>query len=236
MIALDQPKRDGGGWAVPCRVGTRAGDRMNDHRPLRPIGGTHAECAEAARRAFIVTMGREIARLLPGPRAAAGQIVALLYLAEVPQTSQELAAQLGTSGSKVSIHLHLLARHTIVERRRRTGDRQAAWALWGRGLDIVARAHRNTLVRLLEDARTNTAHARHVLERSRWPRGGAAGQALGRRPVGISALRQLRMIEERAGERGTMTNRITVRPPPTGSRGSQTRDDRRPEHGRRGAL
>src|SRR5712691_3950785 len=99
----------------------------------------------AARKALLEGVGAEVAASFPGITRLGGQIVAALYLADVPGTTgrsmDELSAELGRSKSNIFANLRALEAAGIVERRRASGSRHDRFALRGPYPDVIVGAY-----------------------------------------------------------------------------------------------
>src|SRR5580765_8579901 len=85
-----------------------------------------------ARKTLLEGVGAEVAASFPGITRLGGQIVAALYLSDVPRSMDELSAELGRSKSNIFANLRGLEAAGIVERRRAAGSRHDAFALRGK--------------------------------------------------------------------------------------------------------
>src|SRR5262245_14867442 len=77
----------------------------------------------AARLALLEGVGAEISASFPGITRLGGQVVAALYLADVPRSMDELSLELGRSKSNIFANLRALEAAGIIERRRESGPR-----------------------------------------------------------------------------------------------------------------
>lgn len=111
----------------------------------------------AARRALLEGVGMEVAASFPGITRLGGQIVAALYLADVPQSTgrsmDELSAELGRSKSNIFANLRALEAAGVVERRRSAGARHDRFALRGPYPDVLVGAYVSRLRRMVADKR-----------------------------------------------------------------------------------
>lgn len=116
----------------------------------------------AARRALLEGVGMEVAASFPGITRLGGQIVAALYLADVPpedggapvgRSMDELSAELGRSKSNIFANLRALEAAGIVERRRSAGARHDRFALRGPYPDVLVGAYVSRLRRMVSDKR-----------------------------------------------------------------------------------
>jgi HTH-type transcriptional regulator, osmoprotectant uptake regulator len=102
-------------------------------------------------------VGMEVAASFPGITRLGGQIVAALYLADVPGESgrsmDELSAELGRSKSNIFANLRALEAAGIVERRRSAGARHDRFALRGPYPDVMIGAYIGRLRRMVSDKR-----------------------------------------------------------------------------------
>ncbi len=125
----------------------------------------------AARRALLEGVGAEVAASFPGITRLGGQIVAALYLADVPgsggRSMDELSAELGRSKSNIFANLRALDAAGIVERRRASGSRHDRFALRGPYPDVIVGAYINRLRRTVLDKRALVERALHLLGESR---------------------------------------------------------------------
>jgi HTH-type transcriptional regulator, osmoprotectant uptake regulator len=116
-----------------------------------------ADPVQSARRAMLEGVGMEVAASFPGITRLGGQIVAALYLADVPGESgrsmDELSAELGRSKSNIFANLRALEAAGIVERRRSAGARHDRFALRGPYPDVMIGAYVSRLRRMVADKR-----------------------------------------------------------------------------------
>lgn len=109
------------------------------------------ERVAAARQALLEGVGAEIAASFPGITRLGGQVVAALYLSEVPRSMDELAAELGRSKSNIFANLRGLEAAGIIERRREAGARHDSYTLRGKYPDVVIGAYISRLRRVVHD-------------------------------------------------------------------------------------
>lgn len=118
---------------------------------------TATDPVQSARRAMLEGVGMEVAASFPGITRLGGQIVAALYLADVPGESgrsmDELSAELGRSKSNIFANLRALEAAGIVERRRSAGARHDRFALRGPYPDVMIGAYVGRLRRMVADKR-----------------------------------------------------------------------------------
>jgi DNA-binding transcriptional regulator GbsR (MarR family) len=111
-----------------------------------------------ARRALLEGVGLEVAASFPGITRLGGQIVAALYLADVPgetgRSMDELSSELGRSKSNIFANLRALEAAGIVERRRSAGARHDRFALRGPYPDVLVGAYIGRLRRMVADKRS----------------------------------------------------------------------------------
>lgn len=124
----------------------------------RPAAAKSAtDPVQSARRAMLEGVGIEVAASFPGITRLGGQIVAALYLADVPGESgrsmDELSAELGRSKSNIFANLRALEAAGIVERRRSAGARHDRFALRGPYPDVMIGAYVGRLRRMVADKR-----------------------------------------------------------------------------------
>jgi DNA-binding transcriptional regulator GbsR (MarR family) len=96
-------------------------------------------------------VGAEIAASFPGITRLGGQVVAALYLAEVPRSMDELSVELGRSKSNIFANLRGLEAAGIIERRREAGARHDSYTLRGKYPDVVIGAYISRLRRVVHD-------------------------------------------------------------------------------------
>lgn len=127
----------------------------------------HITAVDAARRALLEGVGMEVAASFPGITRLGGQIVAALYLADVPGSSgrsmDELSAELGRSKSNIFANLRALEAAGIVERRRSAGARHDRFALRGPYPDVLVGAYVSRLRRMVSDKRALVDRALSLL-------------------------------------------------------------------------
>src|SRR5262245_42065893 len=96
---------------------------MPPRPPRPPVSAQSAEQIAVARKALLEGVGAEVAASFPGITRLGGQIVAVLYLSDVPRSMDELSEELGRSKSNIFANLRGLEAAGIVERRRESGPR-----------------------------------------------------------------------------------------------------------------
>lgn len=125
----------------------------------------------SARRAMLEGVGMEVAASFPGITRLGGQIVAALYLADVPGESgrsmDELSAELGRSKSNIFANLRALEAAGIVERRRSAGARHDRFALRGPYPDVMIGAYVSRLRRMVADKRALVERSLGILGEAR---------------------------------------------------------------------
>lgn len=127
------------------------------------------DAVEEARRTLLEGVGREVAASFPGITRLGGQIVAALYLADVPRSMDQLSAELGRSKSNIFANLRALETAQIVERRREPGARHDAFALRGAYPDVIIGAYVTRLRQVVSDYQ-------QLVRRSQGLLGDATGQ------------------------------------------------------------
>jgi DNA-binding transcriptional regulator GbsR (MarR family) len=110
-----------------------------------------AESAAAARQALLEGVGKEVAASFPGITRLGGQIVAALYLSDVPRSMDQLSLELGRSKSNIFANLRALEAAQIVERRREPGARHDTFTLRGAYPDVIVGAYITRLRRVVAD-------------------------------------------------------------------------------------
>src|SRR5262245_19496624 len=99
-------------------------ERMNALKPPPDDAPTDEERVAAARQALLEGVGAEIAASFPGITRLGGQVVAALYLADVPRPMDELSVELGRSKGNISAILGGLGAAGLIGRRSGAGARQ----------------------------------------------------------------------------------------------------------------
>ena len=145
--------------------------------PARPGGASKDDPVTAARGALLEGVGAEVAASFPGITRLGGQIVAALYLADVPgapgRSMDELSAELGRSKSNVFANLRALEAAGIIERRRASGARHDRFALRGPYPDVIVGAYVARLRRIVVDKRALVDRALQLLGDARGPEASA---------------------------------------------------------------
>jgi DNA-binding transcriptional regulator GbsR (MarR family) len=117
----------------------------------------------AARQALLEGVGAEIAASFPGITRLGGQVVAALYLADVPRSMDELSIELGRSKSNIFANLRGLEAAGIIERRREAGARHDSYTLRGKYPDVIIGAYISRLRRVVHDKQTLSRRALGLL-------------------------------------------------------------------------
>ena len=117
-------------------------------KPSEPVGD---ERVAVARHALLEGVGAEIAASFPGITRLGGQVVAALYLADVPRSMDELSVELKRSKSNIFANLRGLEAAGIIERRREAGARHDSYALRGKYPDVIIGAYISRLRRVVHD-------------------------------------------------------------------------------------
>ena len=118
---------------------------------------------QAARHELLEGVGAEIAASFPGITRLGGQVVAALYLTDVPRSMDELSQELGRSKSNVFANLRGLEAAGIIERRREPGARYDTFALRGKYPDVIIGAYISRLRRLVHHKRALSSRALGML-------------------------------------------------------------------------
>ncbi|MGK3998704.1 GbsR/MarR family transcriptional regulator [Sorangium sp. So ce1024] len=126
-------------------------------------GRSSDERVAAARQALLEGVGAEIAASFPGITRLGGQVVAALYLADVPRSMDELSQELGRSKSNIFANLRGLEAAGIIERRRESGARHDSFALRGKYPDVIVGAYLGRLRRVVQDKRALARRALALL-------------------------------------------------------------------------
>jgi len=141
--------------------------RSGGAKAAAPAAKSASDPVVAARRALLEGVGMEVAASFPGITRLGGQIVAALYLADVPgeagRSMDELSAELGRSKSNIFANLRALEAAGIVERRRSAGSRHDRFALRGPYPDVLVGAYIGRLRRMVADKRSLVDRALSLL-------------------------------------------------------------------------
>ncbi|XXT18960.1 MarR family transcriptional regulator [Sorangium sp. So ce429] len=132
-------------------------------------GSASDERVAAARQALLEGVGAEIAASFPGITRLGGQVVAALYLADVPRSMDELSQELGRSKSNIFANLRGLEAAGIIERRRESGARHDSFALRGKYPDVIVGAYLGRLRRVVQDKRALARRALALLGDAQGP-------------------------------------------------------------------
>jgi DNA-binding transcriptional regulator GbsR (MarR family) len=130
---------------------------------MADVGTNSLEQVAVARKALLEGVGAEIADSFPGITRLGGQIVAALYLSDVPRSMDELSSELGRSKSNIFANLRGLEAAGIVERRREPGARFDTFALRGKYPDVIIGAYLGRLRRVVADKRQLSRRALELL-------------------------------------------------------------------------
>jgi len=117
----------------------------------------------ASRQALLEGVGAEISASFPGITRPGGQVVAALYLADVPRSMDELSLELGRSKSNIFANLRGLEAAGIIERRREAGARHDSYTLRGKYPDVIIGAYISRLRRVVHDKQTLSRRALGLL-------------------------------------------------------------------------
>jgi DNA-binding transcriptional regulator GbsR (MarR family) len=117
----------------------------------RPAGAAPDDPVAIARKTLLEGVGAEIAASFPGITRLGGQIVAALYLSDVPRSMDELSAELGRSKSNIFANLRGLEGAGIVQRHRESGARYDTFSLRGKYPDVIIGAYLARLRRVVLD-------------------------------------------------------------------------------------
>ncbi|AKT36277.1 GbsR/MarR family transcriptional regulator [Chondromyces crocatus] len=137
-------------------------------------GPSDEERINAARQALLEGVGAEVAASFPGITRLGGQLIAALYLADIPLSMEQLSVELGRSKSNVFGNLRGLEAAGIIERRREHGARFDTFALRGKYPDVIIGAYVSRLRRVVQDKRALSRRALNLLGEAR----GAEAEAL----------------------------------------------------------
>lgn len=128
--------------------------------PASPSGDARIS---AARQALLEGVGAEIAASFPGITRLGGQVVAALYLADVPRSMEELSLELSRSKSNIFANLRGLEAAGIIERRREAGARHDSYTLRGKYPDVIIGAYISRLRRVVHDKQALSRRALGLL-------------------------------------------------------------------------
>ena len=108
-------------------------------------------------------VGAEVAASFPGITRLGGQIVAALYLSDVPRSMDELSAELGRSKSNIFANLRGLEAAGIVTKQREPGARFDTFMLRGKYPDVIIGAYLSRLRRVVAEKRALSQRALALL-------------------------------------------------------------------------
>ena len=131
-----------------------------------------------ARQALLEGVGREVSASFPGLTRLGGQIVAALYLADEPQSMDQLAKTLSKSKSNIFGNLRGLVEAQIVERRSQTNPRHDLFALRGAYPDVIVGAYITRLRRVVVDKQQLVKRSLALLGDAKGPEAKALRQRL----------------------------------------------------------
>ena len=122
-----------------------------------------ADAVAVARKTLLEGVGAEVAASFPGITRLGGQIVAALFLADVPRSMDDLSVELGRSKSNIFANLRGLEGAGIVERQRESGARFDTFVLRGKYPDVIIGAYVTRLRRVVADKRALSQRALTIL-------------------------------------------------------------------------
>ncbi|MGO8995318.1 MAG: GbsR/MarR family transcriptional regulator [Polyangiaceae bacterium] len=128
-----------------------------------------ADPVAVARKTLLEGVGQEVADSFPGITRLGGQIVAALYLAEVPRSMDELSAELGRSKSNIFANLRGLEGAGIVSRHREAGERFDTFSLRGKYPDVIIGAYLGRLRRVVADKQALCQRTLEILGTAKGP-------------------------------------------------------------------
>jgi len=128
-----------------------------------PAGSSDDARVNDSRQALLEGVGAEISASFPGITRLGGQVVAALYLADVPRSMDELSVELGRSKSNIFANLRGLEAAGIIERRREAGARHDSYTLRGKYPDVIIGAYISRLRRVVHDKQTLSRRALGLL-------------------------------------------------------------------------
>jgi DNA-binding transcriptional regulator GbsR (MarR family) len=120
-----------------------------------------------ARKTLLEGVGAEIAASFPGITRLGGQVVAALYLSDVPRSMDELSEELGRSKSNIFANLRGLEAAGIVQRHREPGARYDTFSLRGKYPDVIIGAYLSRLRRVVADKQQLCARTLDILGSAR---------------------------------------------------------------------
>jgi HTH-type transcriptional regulator, osmoprotectant uptake regulator len=116
-----------------------------------------------ARKTLLEGVGAEIAASFPGITRLGGQVVAALYLSDVPRSMDDLSDELGRSKSNIFANLRGLEAAGIVQRHRASGARHDTFSLRGKYPDVIIGAYFSRLRRVVSDKQQLCARTLEIL-------------------------------------------------------------------------
>lgn len=122
-----------------------------------------------ARKTLLEGVGAEIAASFPGITRLGGQIVAALYLSDVPRSMDELSDELGRSKSNIFANLRGLEAAGIIQRHREAGARHDTFSLRGKYPDVIIGAYFARLRRVVADKQQLCARTLEILGNAKGP-------------------------------------------------------------------
>jgi len=132
-------------------------------KALRPASNGSDDVVATARKTLLEDVGAEIAASFPGITRLGGQVVAALYLSDVPRSMDELSEELGRSKSNIFANLRGLEAAAIVQRHREPGARYDTFSLRGKYPDVIIGAYLSRLRRVVADKQQLCARTLDIL-------------------------------------------------------------------------
>jgi DNA-binding transcriptional regulator GbsR (MarR family) len=134
-----------------------------------PAASKPTDPVSVARKTLLEGVGAEIAASFPGITRLGGQIVAALYLSDVPRSMDDLSDELGRSKSNIFANLRGLEAAGIVQRHRESGARYDSFSLRGKYPDVVIGAYFARLRRVVADKQQLCARTLEILGNAKGP-------------------------------------------------------------------
>jgi DNA-binding transcriptional regulator GbsR (MarR family) len=135
----------------------------------RPAAPKPTDPVLVARKTLLEGVGAEIAASFPGITRLGGQIVAALYLSDVPRSMDDLSDELGRSKSNIFANLRGLEAAGIVQRHREAGARHDTFSLRGKYPDVIIGAYFSRLRRVVADKQQLCQKTLEILGNAKGP-------------------------------------------------------------------
>jgi DNA-binding transcriptional regulator GbsR (MarR family) len=135
----------------------------------RPTPQKPTDPVAIARKTLLEGVGAEIAASFPGTTRLGGQIVAALYLSDVPRSMDDLSLEIGRSKSNIFANLRGLEAAGIVQRHREAGARHDTFSLRGKYPDVIIGAYLSRLRMVVGDKQQLCQKTLEILGNAKGP-------------------------------------------------------------------